>query len=105
MISDASTLQRAKGQYFTPKSLVKSFLNRIIIHYRNNSNSRKIKVLDPAVGEGIFLEKLIPLIEPFIDSANFYGVDIDSKTVKKAEKKLSTLIKSSSYNIMLKARN
>ncbi|MFX0052262.1 MAG: Eco57I restriction-modification methylase domain-containing protein, partial [Candidatus Hermodarchaeota archaeon] len=106
MISDATSLQRAKGQYFTPESLVKSFLNRILVYYRNiNYNSRKVKVLDPAVGEGIFLEKLIPLIRPYIGSADFYGVDIDSKAVKKAEKKLIPLIESKTYNIMLKARN
>ncbi|MFX0174286.1 MAG: Eco57I restriction-modification methylase domain-containing protein, partial [Candidatus Hodarchaeota archaeon] len=110
MILNASGLKRAKGQYFTPESLVKSFLNRILVYYsknniNNNNISRKIEVLDPAVGEGIFLEKLIPLIRPYIDSANFYGVDIDSKTIKKSKNNLSSLIESGLYNIMLKAGN
>jgi len=105
LISDASKSPKAKGQYYTPESLVQSFLSRILAYFCQDSELGKIKVLDPAIGEGIFLEIFFPLIKPFIENAVFYGVDIDSEALKKAEERLNSLTQSYSYEITLKARN
>ncbi|MFX0181508.1 MAG: N-6 DNA methylase [Candidatus Hodarchaeota archaeon] len=105
MTTNAFNSQKAKGQYFTPESLVQSFISRILTYFFQDCKIGKIKVLDPATGEGIFLETLIPLIKPFIGNAVFYGIDIDSEALKKAEVRLYPLAQSYSYDITLKARN
>lgn len=64
-----------------------------------------MKVLDPAIGKGIFFHTLIPLFVPLIASVKLYGIDIDPSVIKTADQVLSPLVSGSSYKIELKCRN
>ena len=59
-------------------------------------------MLDPAIGKGVFLSTVIPLISPSIPSAKLFGVDIDSSVLKIASQELLSSITGSPYDIELK---
>jgi len=98
-------IKKDKGQFFTPKPIVKAVLKRVVDYFPIDHRSKIITVLDPAIGKGVFFSTLIPLISPLFPSVKLYGLDIDSSVIKIAEKELFPLVIESSYDIVLKIGN
>ncbi|MHA2305572.1 MAG: N-6 DNA methylase, partial [Candidatus Hodarchaeales archaeon] len=80
--------KREKGQFFTPKEIVLSMLDRMKPHIAKSQNSDKISILDPAMGEGIFFKSLIPLLNDLSSEGELFGIDIDEKVLNIALKDL-----------------
>lgn len=75
--------QKENGIYYTPKSIVDIMNNYILREYVNTGSSGIPKVIDPAVGGGMFLYDIaLKLSEVFdvsvteIIENNIYGIDI-----------------------------
>ncbi|MFX0087236.1 MAG: N-6 DNA methylase, partial [Candidatus Hodarchaeota archaeon] len=54
--------KKDKGQFFTPKGLVKPIIKQLIPYIKSISNKKSIRILDPAIGKGIFFETLLEFI-------------------------------------------
>lgn len=65
---------RVNGFYETPLKTVEYICNKILNHYKKGK-----KILDPAVGDGIFLHALH---QAGVDKNDLYGFDIDEEKVK-----------------------
>ena len=89
--------KKLKGQIFTPYFIVEKILEGV------GYNTPEIlgkKIIDPACGDGRFLEKIVERIIQFSPKEKLaenlqyvYGWDTDENTVKKAIDKLNRLIK------------
>lgn len=66
---------RVNGFYETPLKTVEYICNKILPYYKKGK-----KILDPAVGDGIFL---YALNQAGVDKKDLYGFDIDEQKVKK----------------------
>lgn len=93
--------KKDKGQFFTPKTLVKAIIEQMIPYIKKNPTNKTnetIRILDPAMGEGIFFDVFLRVIKDLpkndLQDLELYGIDIDPKVVKIGVKKLSNL-----YNI------
>jgi len=86
--------KKDKGQFFTPKTLVKAIIELIIPYIKKNPTNKTLRILDPACGTGIFFDVFLRVIKDIPANLELYGIDIDPKVVKIAVKKLSNL-----YNI------
>ncbi|MFW9855198.1 MAG: N-6 DNA methylase [Candidatus Thorarchaeota archaeon] len=80
--------KKAMGQYFTPVPIVKCLVN-ILIDLIPREKMQGLNVLDPAVGEGIFLEILKEELNSrfLANKQNIHqilGIDIDRKSILKA---------------------
>ncbi|UCE13099.1 MAG: N-6 DNA methylase [Candidatus Heimdallarchaeota archaeon] len=95
---------KEKGQYFTPKPIVHALITRLIKYFPENYSDKTLKVLDPALGKGIFLKTLIPLIYPQF-SAKLWGIDIDSSVLDIAKEELDPLLTRFPFDILLKSGN
>lgn len=68
---------RVNGFYETPLKTVEYICNKILPHYKKGK-----KILDPAVGDGIFL---YALCQAGVDKKDLHGFDIDEQKVKKLQ--------------------
>ncbi|MFW9777779.1 MAG: N-6 DNA methylase [Candidatus Heimdallarchaeota archaeon] len=80
--------KKAMGQYFTPVPIAKCLVN-IILDLIPREKVQGLNILDPAVGEGIFLEILLEeLNSRFLatkkSTHRLLGIDIDRKSILKA---------------------
>lgn len=109
LVGERSRMQKIdykeKGQFFTPKPIVQALLKRLINHFPENYSVRTFKVLDPALGKGIFLKILIPLLYPQFSSVKLCGIDIDSSVLNIAKEELIPLSKRLQYDLLLKTGN
>ncbi len=98
--------RKQNGIFYSPQNIVKYIVSRVLDNYFNLDFTfeklQKIKILDPACGDGIFLvESYFYLInvyknhfsdsknsEKFIIENNLFGVDIDNFAVKMTKKNL-----------------
>ncbi|MDP3725813.1 MAG: N-6 DNA methylase [bacterium] len=69
---------RVNGFYETPLKTVEYICNKILPYYKKGK-----KILDPAVGDGIFL---YALSQAGVDKKDLYGFDIDEQKVKNLKK-------------------
>ena len=69
---------RVNGFYETPLKTVEYICNQILPFYKKGG-----KILDPAVGDGIFL---YALSQAGVDKNDLYGFDIDKQKVEKLQK-------------------
>jgi adenine-specific DNA-methyltransferase len=70
---------RVNGFYDTPLKTVKYMSEKVLRHYKPGN-----KILDPAVGDGVFLEYLH---DRGVRKQDLYGYDIDVEKVEKLKKK------------------
>ncbi|MGR9048344.1 HsdM family class I SAM-dependent methyltransferase [Halobacillus faecis] len=66
--------QRTMGQYTTPKETVQYMTRKLLSELPTKSN---MKILDPATGDGIFIQALL---EEGLSTESLYAFDIDRKT-------------------------
>lgn len=66
---------RVNGFYETPLKTVEYICNKILPHYKKGK-----KILDPAIGDGIFLHALA---QAGVDKKDLYGFDIDEQKINK----------------------
>lgn len=79
---------KATGSTYTPKNLA-DFVATQIVNAANFSTQKKIKVLDPAVGDGALLEALVSkLPKDIIENVEVFGYDTNSIAVTKARERL-----------------
>ncbi|MFX0013923.1 MAG: N-6 DNA methylase [Promethearchaeota archaeon] len=95
-------MKKTKGQFFTPGFLVKAILDKVTTFFPKEYESRQITILDPAIGKGVFLSTLIPIISSKFHSVKLYGLDIDSSIIKIANKNLLPLAKEFNYEMEVK---
>ncbi|MHA2224887.1 MAG: Eco57I restriction-modification methylase domain-containing protein [Candidatus Hodarchaeales archaeon] len=69
------SVKRQRGIYKTPFTTVKHMVQIISQYFRN---SREMKILDPAVGDGVFVQALL---EYGVPSENIYAHDIDEERI------------------------
>ncbi len=93
--------QREKGQFFTPKEIVKSILDRMKPYIVKNQNNHKICILDPAMGEGIFFKSLIPILSEVSSGVELYGIDFDQKVLNSAKKELMSHLSNQQHRFHL----
>ncbi len=93
------------GQYYTPEYIVEYIINKTLGHVVNCKELNDIKILDPAIGMGIFLKKAYDFLNKFqrknnqwnehirrnIIANNLYGVDLDIKQIFYSIENLSLL--------------
>ncbi|MCX8481778.1 MAG: N-6 DNA methylase, partial [Sediminibacterium sp.] len=79
------SIQKTLGQIYTPFFIVEKILNDIGF---NNTNILRKYVLDPACGDGRFLEEIVKRIIQFSEPENLksnllfvYGWDIDDNAI------------------------
>ncbi|MCK4848429.1 MAG: N-6 DNA methylase [Candidatus Heimdallarchaeota archaeon] len=85
-----SELQKNKGQYFTPLNIVKAIV-KLTLEYVDKRIS-PYRVLDPATGEGIFIQEVIKLYSKENDLIHVDALDIDPIVLEKARLRLLPLI-------------
>ena len=90
MVVKLSELQKNKGQYFTPLNIVKAIV-KLTLEYVDKKNS-PYRVLDPATGEGIFIQEVIKLYNKENDLIHVDVLDIDPIVLEKARLRLLPLI-------------
>lgn len=69
---------RVNGFYETPLKTVEYICNKILPYYKKGA-----KILDPAVGDGVFLSALS---QAGVQNSDLYGFDIDQKKVRTLQK-------------------
>ena len=94
-----SNEKKQKGQFFTPRLVVDAIIDRLSNLWQIDLNGELINVLEPSIGEGIFLisllEKLprlnegIGIVSSDKSNLHLYGFDIDKKMVELSTKRLS----------------
>lgn len=96
-----TNIKKLNGIHYTPKNLAQFVSNQIINHYSISED--RIRVLDPAVGDGALL---LPMIKQF----NFpnikvevYGFDINESALEKAKENFND--NSSSISLQLAKEN
>lgn len=94
---------KAAGSTYTPENLA-DFVATQIVNAANFSTRKKIKVLDPAVGDGALLEALVSkLPEDIIRKVEVFGYDTNSIAVTNARERLE--VKFPSVTFHLEERN
>ena len=94
---------KAAGSTYTPENLA-DFVATQIVNAANFSTRKKIKVLDPAVGDGALLEALVSkLPEDIIRKVEVFGYDTNSIAVTNAREWLE--VKFPSVTFHLEERN
>lgn len=103
-----SNEKKQKGQYFTPQSVVDAIIDRLSNLWQINLSTGSINILEPSIGEGVFLISILKIInrlntELEIDSCdksnlNLYGFDIDEKMVDLTTKRLNSIELPFSFN-------
>jgi hypothetical protein len=78
--------KKDKGQFFTPKGLVKVIIKRLMPYIKSIPFENNLRILDPAMGEGIFFETLIEFIDEIPGKLELFGLDIDPRVVKTVRK-------------------
>ena len=86
MGENLSQSQKNKGQYFTPLNIVKSIVKLTLDHVK--FQELPLKILDPATGEGIFVQEVINLFKQKFDLIHAYTLDIDPIVLKEAQSRL-----------------
>ena len=77
--------KKQKGAYYTPK-IISDFMVRYL---SNIINRNDLDILEPSVGDGVFIESLIEYLpKGNFNKANITLVEIEESELKKAEKKL-----------------
>ncbi len=79
-------LRKEKGQFFTPKDLVKPIIKQLIPYIKSIPTKKNIRILDPAIGKGIFFEILIEFIKEMPGKIELIGLDIDPRVIKTVKK-------------------
>lgn len=81
------TSRKARGATYTPSELAGFLADRMVRHWRA-SGAGRLRVLDPAVGDGELLHHLLERLPP--DRAiDVVGFDIDASALRAARKRLA----------------
>ena len=95
MKSPSLLAEKNLGQYYTPEYIVEYILQNTLGHVVNYKELSDIRILDPAIGMGIFLDKALNFLSRIqkekkqwdlfvkrkIIANNLYGIDLDSKQI------------------------
>lgn len=85
--------RKEKGAHYTPNGLASFVADQIITHLPSR---RKLRILDPAVGDGILLNAIAAELG---GKHQYEGFDIDAPALDHAGKLLGSTIDSSSYTL------
>jgi hypothetical protein len=72
-----------------------------VVNHYNDCGRSEIKILDPAIGEGVFLTTIIPLITTRSKSVSLFGIEIDPKVLNIAKVKLNQILQSPADKLSL----
>lgn len=84
------TSKKKYGKFYTPKNYASFLVKLILKTYLKESGSKEIKILDPACGDGIFLDEIIDNISIYfektgINKVSLFGIDIDKEAIEIAK--------------------
>ncbi|MCI0504422.1 N-6 DNA methylase [Candidatus Micrarchaeota archaeon] len=96
-VSDDSKLVKKNGAVYTPDNLAEYVAHKLVEYVEKDGqikNKRSISIIDPAVGDGVLLEKVAVEIKKEImkrDSIIFSGIDIDCNAIEASKNRLTEL--------------
>ena len=89
----SSRLRKEKGAHYTPEGLAAFVADQIAAHV---PAGKKLRILDPAVGDGVLLRALS---ESLGADHRFDGFDIDAPAIEQAAKHLGKALPTSTFNL------
>ena len=80
------SVEKEIGAFYTPLILAKHIVNELETIYKSQEkiNSRSLKILEPAVGDGVFLNSIKS--SKWISNSNITIIDIDEKALENAKR-------------------
>jgi adenine-specific DNA-methyltransferase len=85
--------RKEKGAHYTPEGLAEFVADQVAAQFQPGC---KLRILDPAVGDGVLLRALS---EKLGTRHHFDGFDIDAPALEQAEKHLKTALSSESFTL------
>jgi adenine-specific DNA-methyltransferase len=76
--------QKATGATYTPKELADFVANQIVKRFKNKKLDRKIRLLDPAIGEGELILSLLRVLPSDLE-VEVYGFDTNESALEYCE--------------------
>ncbi len=94
------TKEKAGGATYTPKNLSDFVAEHIVANIEASNLKQPIRILDPAVGDGMLLISLLEkLTKVHHDTIDIFGFDTNERAVKHAAKRLQQLYPNLSFHI------
>ena len=85
--------RKEKGAHYTPEALAEFVADQVAAH---SPAGKKLRILDPAVGDGVLLHALS---EKLGSQHQFDGFDIDAPALEQAERHLKTALPANAFQL------
>lgn len=77
---------RLKGAFYTPKEVASWMSERALLHANStNSRERKLRILEPSCGDGVFLQTLAQYSKVLVE-LDVDAIELDEEALEKAKK-------------------
>jgi adenine-specific DNA-methyltransferase len=98
MRNDRNLKRKKFGRHYTPKVLADFISQRIIDQWSRKSRNSRIRLLDPAVGDGELLSSMLSALKDHEGGIDVFGFDTDLRALRTAGTKLGAIHPRCSYS-------
>jgi SAM-dependent methyltransferase len=91
MRHDRNAKRKTFGLHYTPRLLADFVSKGIIDHWSRKSRNRRIRLLDPAVGDGELLSSMLSALKDHEADIDVFGFDTDLRALRTAASKLRAI--------------
>lgn len=88
--SQLRDVQKNDGVHFTPEILAK-FVAKNIIDNFEFSAKKKLRIIDPAIGDGALIAPLVETLNKSNISTEIFGFDVDQESINSAKDRISAI--------------
>jgi SAM-dependent methyltransferase len=81
-------MRKISGTHYTPKVLADFVSSRIVAEWSKNAGGGRVRVLDPAVGDGELLDSILIALRDYEVAAEVFGFDTDPQALSAARQRL-----------------